>query len=349
MFELMKLFVWILGVFFLAGCGNNISHRPAGSSPVGYQEIQFADQKRGRPLDVMIWYPVAPGTTEQAVSYKRFVRGYASAGAEFPPGVRPLPLIMLSHGTMGSNVDQSWLAEALAARGYIVAAVAHWQNTHDNHLPEETVRVWHRPADISFVLSQLLTDKTWGPRIDARRIGAAGHSAGGYTVLALAGAIYNAKRMQAYCRSSDHGPDCDLAKDADFAHIDYSDSGRAYRDDRIKAVFAVAPALGPAITEGSLHVIAIPTYLVFANNDGLALPRFNAEYYAANITGVRTTRLKQGNHFVFMSECNALTSIIIWFNKFDVCGSHEAVNRPALHSEIERDAISFFAEALPRQ
>ena len=47
----------------------------------------------------------------------------------------------------------------------------------------------------------MLDDKTFGSQIDPARIGAAGHSAGGYTVIAVAGGITDPAQLQAFCRS----------------------------------------------------------------------------------------------------------------------------------------------------
>jgi predicted dienelactone hydrolase len=46
----------------------------------------------------------------------------------------------------------------------------------------------------------VLDDKTFGSQIDPAHIGAAGHSLGGYTVIAVAGGITEPARLQAFCR-----------------------------------------------------------------------------------------------------------------------------------------------------
>jgi predicted dienelactone hydrolase len=71
------------------------------------------------------------------------------------------------------------LLEAWARSGYVVAAP---------RLPPDVV---NEPGDISFVITELLrlSSGTSGPYaglVDARRIGVAGHSAGGATVLGVA-------------------------------------------------------------------------------------------------------------------------------------------------------------------
>ena len=86
------------------------------------------------------------------------------------------------------------MAEALAARGYLVAALRHpGDNWQDQSLRTQRAEQYfdERPRQVSRVIDTLLADPAWSPRIarDARgaRVGAVGHSAGGYTVIALAG------------------------------------------------------------------------------------------------------------------------------------------------------------------
>lgn len=130
--------------------------------PVGYRELEFNDAARQRPLAVKLWYPAAADSQQQSVHYNPLVSGYAAPDAPYQPADRPRPLLLVSHGDRGDNSNQAWLAETLAGQGYLVAAVDHWQNTSMNHVEEETVRVWHRPADVSFVLTALLRDPDWG-------------------------------------------------------------------------------------------------------------------------------------------------------------------------------------------
>lgn len=315
-------------------------------NPVGYAERDFLDTVRERPLSVRIWYPAAVSAQQGVLSYGFMSRGYAAKGAEYLGG-DARPLLLLSHGDRGDSANQAWLAEALAGSGFIVAAVDHWHNSSTDAVAEETVRVWHRPADISFVLTELLRDPAWGARIDRRRIGAAGHSSGGYTVLALAGAIYRADLMRAYCASSPRPPDCQLADKADFSKIDFSQASADYRDDRISAVFAMAPAVGPALAADSLRAIAIPVHIVASLDDEVLPYAFHAGRDQQLIPGATMTALPAAGHFVYLPECPRLAA---WFidlmQPFDLCGrARPDVDRHAVHRAVAEQAEQFFAAA----
>src|SRR5690606_22605903 len=112
-----------------------------------------------------------------------------------------LPLIVLSHGTGGAALTLMWLGQHLAANGFVVAAVNHHGNTaiEERHTAQGFVLWWERAADLSAVIDHMLVDEALGPRIDAGRIGAAGFSLGGYTVLSLAGGITDLEAYEAFC------------------------------------------------------------------------------------------------------------------------------------------------------
>jgi predicted dienelactone hydrolase len=124
-----------------------------------------------------------------------------------PPEAKFKGLIMLSHGNRGSELAHTSLAEALAQDGYLVAALRHpgdnWQD--GSLLQASALRYFtERPQHVSRVIDALLQDPAWGERIakDAvgPRIGAIGHSVGGYTVLALSGAQPDLSRISAHCQ-----------------------------------------------------------------------------------------------------------------------------------------------------
>jgi predicted dienelactone hydrolase len=105
-------------------------------------------------LPATIWYPAATGSVETAQWVGDPPDAFASAGraardtglAAAPAG---FPLILLSHGTGGSALMMAWLGTALAAHGYIAAAVNHPGN---NALEPYTLQGfslgWERAMDI---------------------------------------------------------------------------------------------------------------------------------------------------------------------------------------------------------
>ena len=126
-----------------------------------------------------------------------------------PPDPQIKGLIVLSHGIGGTELGHSSLAEALARDGWLVAALRHpGDNWKDRSLVQKGAARYftERPQHVSHVIDALLRDPQWRDRIgrDATgpRIGAVGHSAGGYTVLALAGGEPDLSRLATHCVES---------------------------------------------------------------------------------------------------------------------------------------------------
>lgn len=320
---------------------------PAAPRPgkVGLATVQFVDAARSRPLDVQLWYPATPDAVETAQAYERAFRGRAAVNGAYAEAGRR-PLILLSHGDRGTPFNQAWLAEHLAARGYVVAAVAHWLNTRTNNVPEATLRAWERPQDASFVVTALLQDATWQPRLDPGRIGAAGHSSGGYTALALAGARYDPLRMRDYCRGPLAGADCRLVQGIDMTQVDFRGVDADYRDPRVRAVVALAPALGPGMTPASLRAIPIPVLIAASRDDELLPFEQHAARYARDIPRAQSETLADGGHFVFMPLCTTAGWIFTYFNDYDVCGRRHDVDRAEAHASIAARATQFFDTTL---
>jgi predicted dienelactone hydrolase len=116
----------------------------------------------------------------------------------------------------------------------------------------------------------------------------------------------------------------------------------SFRDDRIRAVFSMAPAVGPAITPGSLADIAIPVKIVATADDELLKPELNSEYYASNIPDSEITLFSKGGHFLFLS-CDPMTAVADFFiAEFNLCGRGIEVDREALQIETADKALEFF-------
>lgn len=98
---------------------------------------------------------------------------------------QPLPLIVFGHGFNGHPRKFTKLLGAWAEAGYVVGAPT-FPLTNDE-FPGETVRddIVNQPADISFVIDELLRADDFRGVVDEARIGVAGFSLGGMTALAV--------------------------------------------------------------------------------------------------------------------------------------------------------------------
>lgn len=357
---LTRLVAPMLALAALAGCG------PAGSTaPVGVAFGSYADPQRPawgspgqRPVEVTFWYPAAPGTRQEEWRVAFFRTGQSAFDAPLPASPRRFPLVLLSHGTGGSAVSLGWLAHALAARGYVVAAVNHHGNTgaEPSYRPQGFVLWWERAADLSLVLDRVAGHPLLGARIDPARIGAAGFSLGGYTALLLAGARTDRPRWQAFCAGRPDDPACRPPPEAPFtldeltrtleadpaARRSLERSGESRRDARVRAVYALAPALVAALDPASLAAIDVPLRLAVGERDDQAPPAHNAAAVAGAVRGAGLLRVPGGTHYVFLSSCSPWGKLVAR----SLCSDPWGLDREQVHATVAADMADFFDQAL---
>lgn len=335
--------------------------------PVGLSFRQFAAPAdynwRGSDaltLSGIVWYPAQANAGEEKKQYigppdaPLFYAGRAAPDATLAPAFGRFPLIALSHGTGGSAMQMAWLGTYLAARGYIVVAVNHpGNNAVTGYTTQGFIEGWERAKDISTAITGMLADPRFGPKIDPDRIGAAGFSYGGYTMMELAGASTDIKRLLAWCEeqkgacSPPEMPDLmekfkAIQQQPDVQHA-LQRSGDSYRDSRVRAVFAIAPAVARAFTPESLQKITIPVEIVAGAADTIAPPAENAEFFAANVKGAKLTILPGGvGHYTFLdvgTEAGKKQLPQLFVDK-------PGIDREAVHGQVGQMAIEFFHKQL---
>jgi predicted dienelactone hydrolase len=361
---------WLLGFGVLAAGGEK-KPKPAEqpSAHVGVVERMFHPKAvrnwRGaqkQELRVTVWYP-APVTAMEVPQVigppdaPLFEAGMASPNAPMEPALRPLPLIVMSHGTGGSKEQMAWLGTPLARAGFIVAAVDHpGNNSHEAYTPEGFALWWERATDLSEVIDGMLADENFGPKIDKDRIGAAGFSLGGYTVLEIAGAQTDVSALYDRCEKQPdqmvcHVPEMRnmgtpqqmLAQVRRSSGASIAASAESYKDARVWAVFAIAPALGFTLTQESLRAIREPVEIVVGNADPIAPANENASYIRSNIHGARETVLPGGvAHYTFLDTCTAAGKKQLGVYCEDAAG----VDRDKVHEQVAQQAVEFFRGAL---
>jgi predicted dienelactone hydrolase len=289
-----------------------------------------------------------------------FIAGKAARDVPLVPTPQYLPCLLLSHGTGGSALQLGWLGTALAAQGYIVASVNHHGNTSmEPYTVQGFCLWWERAQDLHAVLDHLLEDACFGVRIDPTRVGAAGFSLGGYTVVAVAGGRTDLQAFAAFCSGPERDANCEdqaefpgmLAQFDRLKRIDphVQASLRAhsasFHDPRIRAIFAIAPLLGGAFTPAGLAGVSVPVAIVVGQADTVAPPLTNAQRFASWISGATVTVLPgQVSHYTFLSEGTAYGKQVSPL----FCRDHASVDRAAVHKEVARMAKEFFDQHLAR-
>jgi formylglycine-generating enzyme required for sulfatase activity/predicted dienelactone hydrolase len=349
-------------------CAKSVKVSDETQFKVGMVTRNFTDEKRKnwqgtspRPLRTAVWYPADAVTDEETIfggapDKEVFAPVTVAAGAELSRASKKYPLVLLSHGTGGSAVQMMWLGYYLAAHGYIVAAINHHGNTASEKEPaaQGFLLYWERARDLTATLDKLLADPVFGEHIDRQRIGAAGFSLGGYTVISLAGGVFSPQEFESFCRSPQRDFTCEPQAEfpdaprlfAEFKKTDavvqesLRHASDSYRDVRIKRVFAIAPALGGGFTKAGLSQIKIPVRIVIGQADKVAPLATNARRYAKLIKRATLTILPGSvGHYTFLAECNPHGKTIL-----DICRDAEGVDRATVHRQVAQLAFEFFEQ-----
>jgi predicted dienelactone hydrolase len=308
----------------------------------GITTFYYYDVERDRPIITEVWYPVDPESPAKSAP-GFWLRCDEARDAALSGKQKKYPLIMMSHGSGGDRYNISWLAEILAANGYIVAAMDHFGNTWNNKIPEAYARPWERPLDVTYALDQLLNSEQFQERIDQKKIGFAGYSLGGATGMWIAGG--EAAPLDNALVKANAGKDvADVASLEILDKIDFTQACGSYRDPRISAVLVMAPALGWMFAENSLKQITIPVFIIAPEKDQVVPTEKNAKVFASKIT-TATLKILHGEatHYVFLNRANAVGKR---FLEARYCEDPASIDRKKLHEEVAKNSVDFFDEKL---
>lgn len=208
-----------------------------GPFPVGTSTLEITGSD-GLLLTVQIWYP---GAEEGAatVMYDDLWPGGAFEGiAADCSAVRPL--LAFSHGFAGVRWQSPFLTEHLASHGYVVVAPDHRGNTFTDLTGDILELGVRRPQDVVDAVDALPETIVADCLDPAQGFAIAGHSFGGYTTLALAGAAVN---------DALGGGELDLG------------------DERVWAALALAPWDAAGALTGGTSEIEVPTMILASERD----------------------------------------------------------------------------------
>lgn len=291
-------------------------------------QVDLYDAARQRPVKITIWYPAG--------------QGCEGADACLAENVRLDTGVLLSHGAMGAARNYNWIGYALASKGFVTVGLNHfgesWAYGTDKIDPTSVMRFWERPQDARFVLDQLQANTVGGMAILSKAVNwgnvtAIGHSSGGATVLALAGAAYDLARAKPYCQTAAAKAD----KSCGYMARRKGENGKApksmpsFKDSRVKKLILLDPALGHMAVGESLRAIDMLVLMVGSRNNDFLPFETHAGFYAGalpNSTKVFLTG--DEGHFVYMDRCDHSHEAM----GVALCKDKAGVNRDAVHGRL---------------
>ncbi|MBV4368371.1 alpha/beta hydrolase family protein [Erwinia phyllosphaerae] len=303
-------------------------------------------------LNVALWYP--PGS---AGKLEKIGENAAFTGSVVQRNARPEegkhPLLIFSHGYGGSWKNLAWLAEALAERGFIVAAPNHPGTTTSDLTPDNARQLWQRPKALTQIIDALINDPLLAGNVDAKRIAAVGHSLGGWTVLELAGAKFSSRQFTADCLRHADFSSCKLLEQLGI-NLPGTDKllAKSWQDNRIKAVVALDGGLLRGLTTASLARIKVPVLLLGAETDLGGLPaEMESGYVAARLPEKwrRYEKVPYTTHFSFMQLCKPGAEAMIEAaepGEGVVCRDGGRVSRMEIHQRLLKEISGFLLHSL---
>lgn len=244
------------------------------------------DPTYDRPIKVEVWYPAnLPEGTKESVVYDEVMgtsndpkrplipftfAGRASRDAAPMATNGAFPLIIVSHGYVGSRFLLTYLTENLASKGYVVVAIDHTESTFRDANGFQSTLL-NRSKDVIFVLNQMAdlgktnSKNSLSGLVDANNTALIGYSMGGYGVLNVAGAGYSEGAIKLF-GSISGGSKAIEVRTAN------SEAYKSSMDSRIKAVVAFAPwgmERGVWDAEG-LKGLKTPTFFVAGSQDDIS-------------------------------------------------------------------------------
>ncbi|WP_018610490.1 alpha/beta hydrolase family protein [Uliginosibacterium gangwonense] len=287
--------------------------------------------------DVMVFYPTeAPEVAWQAGPYT------VEASLQVP-GVagQKFPVLLLSHGHLGSPLSHRQLASMLARNGFIVVAPTHYGDSATTPAAYSQIKVLReRPRQAQAALEAFLQDARFAGQADTTRIGMIGYSAGGYTALILVGAQPDFNEADRYCRNQPQ----DFASCGDQyveGQVGELSTWKPLVEPRLKALILIDP-LAVMFNAKGLAPIHIPTLLMRPQDDSYLSAPHNSEVIAKGMNPAPQTLTLPGRHFVFVDLCPGTLSASYPL----ICKDEAGVDRAAVHQKIEAEILRFLREYL---
>jgi predicted dienelactone hydrolase len=287
-------------------------------------------------LEVAIWYPSNDATSDAGlVAFDMDVAKNGAISGDHHP------LIVMSHGTGGSDLNSFDTAVALADAGFVVVAMRH---TGDNYLDRSTSFTRQEFVDRTRHVSRVIDfiTNTWSGHasVDPSRIGIFGHSAGGATALIDIGGIADMRQIIAYCQESPEDWGCKEGKKREASPAQDIAVPVSGADSRIKAAVLVAPAVPAAFRPNGLSMVKVPVQLWVGQYDD----------YVPNASLVRTLLptppdyhfIPNGGHFAYLTPCNE----VLARSAPEICVDPKGFDRAAFLSGFHQSVIAFYREQL---
>jgi len=234
----------------------------------------------GVNLPLLVFYPTfTPERPERLGAYTLDL----ALNAELKSGV--FPLVVISHGGGGTPYVYRDLAKYLAKRGFVVAIPEHpFNNRRDNSKEGTIENLTNRPRHLRTVIDWMFKQEPYASALKPNTVGVVGHSMGGFTALAVAGAVPTCLPHEA----PDRQPH----------------AIKVEREPRVRALVLFAPASVWYRVKGAFDDVDLPILMYVGEKDFITPYGIHGRLVLEGVrdrSKIDYRMVKNGGHFAFLT------------------------------------------------
>jgi predicted dienelactone hydrolase len=241
-------------------------------------QIAAQEAKSEPPLDLSMLRDLrVPGTVnyaKQTITLKGVGRSDRTLIVDLylPEVSSTAPLMAISHGLGSGRNEYEILAQLLASNGVAVAVLEHpgsdgerMQALFRGRAKEvfDASEFIDRPRDVTYVLDDL--NQRFPGKLNLQQVGIVGHSFGGYTALAVAGATIDFEGLANDCSGGITSVNISLVLQCEALKLPRQDYD--FKDKRIKLAIALNPVSRSIFGAKGMRQIDIPVVIASGSED----------------------------------------------------------------------------------
>jgi len=304
----------------------------------GCSKVEVFDKENDITFPALVMYPTNAASTP--VAFGPFSLDVAM---DAPIAQGCFPVVMISHGSGGSNLTHRTLAMHLAKNGFVVGMIEHpFNNRHNNEWQYTLQNMIYRPRHIRMAIDEVCSHAQFQNHVEHENVAIIGHSVGGYTALALAGGAPHTQALVALCQkpaSADEPYWIGLLRKNGIT----SQPIAVAADRRVKALVLFGPDVSLFMSEGALREVHAPVLLLVAEKDYMPQETIAVLRDGLPERAQLTHRVvKNAGHYSFLSPFPETMKSRVG----EAAKDPEGFDREQFHRELHEEVLRFLRKAL---
>ncbi|MDZ7267569.1 MAG: dienelactone hydrolase family protein [candidate division KSB1 bacterium] len=299
----------------------------------GCCKVEVFDKENDITFPTLVMYPT--NTASTPVAFGPFSLEVAM---DAPIAEGRFPVVIISHGSGGSNLTHRTLGMHLAMNGFVVCMPEHpFNNRHNNDLQYTVQNMIYRPLHIRVAIDEIFSHEKFKSHLDFENVAIIGHSVGGYTALALAGGAPHTQALAELCQkpaSAEEPYWIGLLRKNGIT----SQPIAVTADRRVKALVLFGPDVSLFMSEGALREVHAPVLLLVAEKDYMPQETIAVLRDGLPERAQLTYRVvKNAGHYSFLSPFPEAMKSRVGEAAKDPAG----FDREKFHQELNLEVLSF--------